>query len=155
MQVVPKSFYGTVGLEYSMLASNKFSGYQKIVHSSYGNEYPKLLNGQPSGQSSGFSEVPIAEQKKTDYFNASQLALKLGVGTFIGLGGSGHWVLTPELNLGIPLSAFFTSTTESNYKNGYPATYPTQPASVATPKLWYFSFSVALKFPLGDIQSAK
>src|SRR5439155_8153167 len=89
-----------------------------------------------------FSSTPPTEstfdQTSGNHINTSQLALKLGTGTFIELGTS-HLVLAPEINVGIPLLAFFDKTTEDAYsQNG-----------ITSPKFWYASFSISLKFPFG------
>jgi outer membrane protein OmpA-like peptidoglycan-associated protein len=151
LQFIPRSLYGTIGLEYAALLTNSFSGYEKIVRSSNGYTFPTLPGNQPTQ----FTEITVAAQKQTNYFNSSQLALKLGIGTFIGLGTS-HWVITPELNVGIPLSSFFQSQIESNYKNGYLTNNPNNPnyATATPPKLWYASVSIALKFPFGAMSKA-
>jgi outer membrane protein OmpA-like peptidoglycan-associated protein len=51
------------------------------------------------------------------------------------------------VNLGIPLSAFFNSQTETDYSN--------LAVPVTTPKLWYVSVSIALKFPFGAMSKAE
>lgn len=155
LQFIPKSFYGIVGLEYSALVSNHFSGYEKIISSTNGCQYLYLPNGTTQ---TGSTEIIIPEAPaSSNFLNSSQLAIKLGIGTFIGLGGSNHWVLTPEFNIGIPLSTFFQSQIETAYQNGYPTNNPNNPnyAPVTTPKLWYASVSIALKFPFGAISKAE
>lgn len=134
LQFIPKSLYGIVGMEFSSLLSNSFSGYQKVISSNNDCQFLTIPSGTPMGTTS-----PVAEGKVDNYFNSSQLAAKLGIGTFIPLGNAGKWVLTPELNVGIPLMPFFDSQTETDYKT----------LGVTTPKLWYVSISIALKFPFG------
>jgi outer membrane protein OmpA-like peptidoglycan-associated protein len=146
LQFVPESFYGLVGFEYLSTSSVKFAGYQRIVSSDNNTQFVTWPSGNPVG--------PLLTIDKTDVtnsFNSSQFNVKLGVGTFIPL-GSGGWVLTPELNLSIPLTQLFSTDQENAYKNGYvirdPANDPLV-VTATTPNLWQVSLSVALKFPFG------
>jgi hypothetical protein len=149
LQILPESWYGIVGIEYSSLISNELSGYQKIVSSSHGAQYLFL----PSRKATTPPQNEVTfDQTSNNHFNSSQLALKLGTGAFFELGNS-HWVLAPEVNVGIPLAGFFDKETEDAYKSEYPtndSNNPTMP-SVTAPKLWYASLSIALKFPLGAL----
>jgi outer membrane protein OmpA-like peptidoglycan-associated protein len=152
LQFIPKSFYGTVGLEYAAMVTNSFSGYEKIVSSTSGYTFTTKPGNQPTQS----TEILVPTQKLSN-LNSSQLALKLGIGTFIGLGGTNHWVLAPELNIGIPLSTLFESQYVNDYKNGYPSNNPNNPnfAAATPPKLWYISLSIALKFPFGAVTKAQ
>ena len=145
LQFVPESFYGIVGFDYGANASSNFSGYQKIVSSTNNCQFLYYPTRAAAG-----TQIDIPEQSASNIINKSQFDLRLGVGTFIKLGDNG-WVLTPEINVGIPLSEFFNQDIEAAYKNGYPLGDPLSPyvQTATTPKLWYASFSVALKFPFG------
>ncbi|MBS1903213.1 MAG: OmpA family protein [Bacteroidetes bacterium] len=148
IQFVPESFYGTVGLEYSSLSSNKFSGGESIVSSTNGCQFLTL----PSGGLTGQTSLSIPEQSTSGYFNSSQLHLKIGVGTFIRLGGS-NVVLTPEIAIGIPLSNVLASNQVDAYKAGYPSNNSFNPsyASATPPSLWYASASIGVKIPFGAL----
>ncbi len=146
-QFVPEGLYGLLGLEYASNSSATLSGYTNIINSTNGCQWLSYPTGTQIG-----TNLPIAEGDITSSMNSSQLLLKVGAGTFIPIGNNG-WVLTPELNLGIPLSSLFSQSTEDAYKNGVlvgdPAVVQPSYPTATTPKLWYASLSVALKFPFG------
>ncbi len=135
-QIIQNSLYGLLGLDYAALASHSLSGHETIVSSTNGCQYLLL----PSGNQSGFTVIDIPKQSLSDFFNTSQLGVKVGAGTFIPLGDNGM-VLTPEVNLTIPLSTLFTKDRE--------AYYATPGFQTTTPTLWHLVLSVALKFPFG------
>lgn len=135
LQLQPEGFYGIVGFDFNSLSSNSVSGSQKILSST--NDCQFLF--QPSNNTqTGETEVNFGPNSVDDFFNSSQLDLKLGLGTFIDLHSNGM-VLTPEFTVGIPLSSFFNDANETAYKN----------FGATTPTMWYATLSVALKFPFG------
>ena len=117
LQFVPNSLYGLVGFGYSSLLSDQISGHQTISASDsceYLSEPSQTFIGTHP------KEVDIPAQKSNSYFSPSQIALKLGLGTFFELGTS-HWVLTPELQVAVPLSEFVSSQFRTDYANATPA----------------------------------
>ncbi len=139
MQFVKEGLYGLIGFGYSALLSDKVAIHGKILSSTNSTEWLFL----PSGTQSGSTEFDIPLAPSNSYFNTSQIAAKLGIGTFIPL-GSNNWVLTPELQVAIPLSEWVSKSFHDEYS-----------ANGATPpKMWYATLSIALKFPFGALSRA-
>jgi outer membrane protein OmpA-like peptidoglycan-associated protein len=134
LQFVKESWYGLVGFGYSALISDEAAVHEKILSSTNNTQWLFL----PSRTQSGSTEFDIPFGKTNSYFNSSQIAAKIGVGTFIPLSGK-DWVLTPELELAIPLSEWVSSNFQTDYSNH----------GATPPKMWYASLSIALKFPFG------
>ena len=139
LQFIPEGLYGLIGFGYSSLLSDQVAVHQKIVATTNNSEFLFL----PSRAQSGATEFDIPFGSSLSYFNTSQIAIKLGIGTFIGLGGN-DWVLTPELNVGIPLSQWVSKTFENEYTTN----------GVTPPKMWYASLTIGLKFPFGATSRA-
>ncbi len=139
IQIVPEGFYANVGIGYSNLLSSKQEGYRDIVSSTNNCEWVYL----PSRTSTnGTTHAPIASTDTKNLFNSSLIHAKVGVGTFIPIGSNG-WVLTPELQIAIPMNEHYVATEVEAYKA----------LGITPPKLWYAALSVALKFPFGGESS--
>ncbi len=141
LQFVPNSWYGLLGVNFSSLLNDRVSGHETILSSTNDCQFLFL----PSNDTTGVREIDIPDQKSNNYFSSSQLAFKLGAGTFIELGTS-HWVLVPELQLAVPLSEFIADA----YRNAYAVSTP--PATA--PKQWYVQLTLGLKFPFGAMSKA-
>ncbi len=139
LQFMENGLYGLVGIGYSSLLSDEVSIHEKILSSTNNTEFLFL----PSRIQSGSTEFDIPAGPSNSYFNTSQIAAKLGIGTFIPIGSNG-WVLTPELQVAIPLAEWVSKTFQDDY-----AKFGATP-----PKMWYASLSVALKFPFGAMSKA-
>lgn len=126
-QFAEDGLYGLAGFGFSSLLSNHSEGTQDDVNSD--------------------AQGTFAGELK-DYYNSSRFDIKLGVGTWLGL-GDGGWVLAPELMVGIPVTGLFTSQTEQDYKD-----FGTLVGeSITMPNMLYASLGIAIKFPLGGNSS--
>ncbi len=144
-QLLREGLYLRGGIEYVSLISDRISGYEKIISSDNGCEYVSIPNGALTGK----KEVTISEQPTNGAIRASAWALKIGVGTYIKL--FGNWVLTPEINAGIPITELFSDYFVQKYTSGYAIGDPANPTilKATTPNLWHLTLSVGIKLPIG------
>ncbi len=144
-QLMSEGLYVRTGIEYTSLISDRISGYEKIISSDNGCEYVYI----PSGSLTGKTEVTIAEQPTNGAIRASGWAVKLGLGTYIKL--IGDWVITPEINAGIPITELFSDFFVQKYTSGYAIGDPANPTvlKATTPNLWHLTLSVGIKLPIG------
>ncbi len=148
IQFSPESWYGLAALELASLSSSTFSGYQQILASDNACKYLML----PSRNSTGKTRVDVTSLASNNFFNSTDLRVKLGIGTFFAL--DNKWVLTPEIAIGIPVGDVIASDIASNYAKGYPTNDPfnSSQAVATVPNLWYASLTIGLKFPFGALE---
>ena len=144
-QLISDGLYARTGIEYTSLISDRISGYEKIISSDNGCEYVYI----PSGALTGKKEIDIAEQPTNGAIRASGWAVKLGLGTYIKL--IGNWVITPEINAGIPIKDLFSDYFVQKYTTGYAIGDPANPTilKATTPNLWHLTVSLGIKLPIG------
>src|SRR5205807_1476445 len=70
LQILPGSWYGLVGFEYSGLVSNRLEGYQKIISSTNQCEFFSLPSNTPTSPLR--TEVSF-NQTSNNHFNTSQM----------------------------------------------------------------------------------
>ncbi len=121
-QLVPQKYYALGGAGIAVPISESFSVTRSASNGNGGAFVPAFQsNASPSDA----------------YFNSFRVDLKLGIGTFIPL--TDDIVMTPELVLSLPVTSYFSKSYEAFYTN----------AGVNTPRQWYATASVSIKFPNG------
>ena len=131
-------WYGIGGLGFSSLFSNSYSASQKLGADTYYN--------QVNGVGTNVTAIGVPVTNETNVFTSSRVDLQLGAGTVIPLGSSST-LLDAEFIFGIPFTGWLQSAKQTEL-NQAAANY-NLPA-VTSPKLWYASLTIGIRFPFGN-----
>jgi len=128
------TFYAAGGFGFSSLLSNRLYVHQ-IKNGGTPWTYFDQATSAPNQTNSPDTEITMNNVSLSNFFSSSRLGLLLGGGAVFPLAGSTE--LDAELLLSIPFTPWLQSDAE------------TAGLTTSTPKLWYASLTVGIRFPFG------